>query len=401
MNEQKSSGRSPAPAKSPAPDAPVVSADTIARLTADPAQFFRRFLAHHSRNDFNEMHLFSFEQYKKQREQPLPTRPGRRLAIAAPRGAAKSTIHSMLFPIIDILSGRERHQVIISGTMAQAKNRLATIARELRANPAIRDAFFGGRQPKFKANSRYIEVGNCRIEAFSAGSEMRGIAHGEYRPTRIILDDVEQSTKASKSWQRKKIRDWYDEVVENLGDSYTHITIVGTILHTDSLLSTLLNRPGYKSRLYKSITQWDNRPDLWRVWQRLFTDRSDPNHVETAEAYYQQNEKTMTEGVRVFWPSKEPYVKLQEKLLINGRSAFFKEKMNSPIKDGDQIFDTSLWTRFISPDGRIRTVPRGLTLEEEEEAAWAGFSRERRHPAGQGFSRERRHPAAPGLSLVS
>ena len=82
----------------------------------------------------------------------------------------------MLFPIMDILSGRERHQVIISGTMQQAKNRIATIARELRTNAHIRDTFFGGKVPRFKSTTRSIEIGNCRIEAFSARSEMHGIS---------------------------------------------------------------------------------------------------------------------------------------------------------------------------------------------------------------------------------
>jgi predicted phage terminase large subunit-like protein len=331
------------------------------------AAFFRRYLPHHCAKTFNPMHEFSFAQYQRQHAQPLPHRTGRRLAIAAPRGAAKSTLHSMLFPIMDILSGRERHQVIISGTMAQAKNRIATIAHELRTNAAIRDAFFGGKAPKLKTTTRSIELGNCRIEAFSAGSEMRGVSHGEYRPTRIILDDVEQSARMSKSHHRKKLLQWYDEVVENLGDNYTHITIVGTILHTDSLLSNLLNRPGFKSELYKSITQWNNRPDLWRQWQKLFTDRSDPDAVDTAQAFFETNKTDMLEDTQVFWPEKEPYVKLQEKLLVLGRAAFFKEKQNTPIKDGDQIFDTTLWTRFISPDGHIQQVRRTLTIEDSLE----------------------------------
>jgi hypothetical protein len=116
--------------------------DPVALLDS-PEAFCRAFLEEHARAEFNRMHYFSFEEYRRQMAEGLPGRTGRRLAIAAPRGAAKSTIHTMLFPIMDILSGRERHQVIISGTMQQARNRLATIAHELRHNGAIRDAFSG------------------------------------------------------------------------------------------------------------------------------------------------------------------------------------------------------------------------------------------------------------------
>ncbi len=355
------------PASAPNPQLSILNS----QLALSPADFFRKFLSHHCRHDFNPMHLFSFEQYAKHHTEPLPHRTGRRLAIAAPRGAAKSTVHTLLFPIMDFLYGRERHQVIISGTLTQAKNRLATISHELRNNQLIRDTFFGGKVPKFKVNSKRIELNGCCIEAFSAGSELRGISHGEYRPTRIILDDVEQSRNATKAYHRNNMLKWYDEVVENLGDNYTHITIVGTILHTDSLLSTLLNRPGYKGQLYRSIQEWDSCPELWRQWQRIYTDKSLEDASESALEFFLQHEDEMTAGTSVLWPSKESYYILQQRLLTLGRCAFFKEKQNQPLKDGSQIFDTGLWQRFISPEGYIQVMPQGLTLEQQEAAALA------------------------------
>src|SRR5690606_38650278 len=140
-------------------------------LLQNPEAFMRQFLPHHCRAEFNLMHEFSFEEYGRQIAEPLPGRVGRRVAIAAPRGAAKSTVHSLLFPLMDLLAGRERHQVIISGTMQQAKNRLASIAAELKGNRLIRDTFFGGRVPRMRCSARRIELGGCRIEVFGAGSE--------------------------------------------------------------------------------------------------------------------------------------------------------------------------------------------------------------------------------------
>src|SRR5690349_14718529 len=115
-----------------------------------------KMLPHHARHSGNPMHAYSFEQYRAQHVKALPNRPGKRLAIAAPRGAAKSTVHTLLFPLMDLLLGRERHQVIISGTMQQAKNRLATIVHELRTNVQIRDTFFGGKAPRIKNNCRSV-----------------------------------------------------------------------------------------------------------------------------------------------------------------------------------------------------------------------------------------------------
>ena len=82
------------------------------------------------------------------------------------------------------------------GTLAarKASEQAATIARELRNNPEIRDTFFGGRMPRFNSNSRYIEIGNCRIEAFSAGSELEDLG--------LVVNEVVQANSATVPFDR-------------------------------------------------------------------------------------------------------------------------------------------------------------------------------------------------------
>ncbi len=45
---------------------------------------------------------------------------GKRIAIAAPRGHAKSTILSLIFPLWCIISQRKRFIIIVSDTIYQA-----------------------------------------------------------------------------------------------------------------------------------------------------------------------------------------------------------------------------------------------------------------------------------------
>ena len=65
---------------------------------------------------------------------PLEKRPPRRLAIAAPRGAAKTTLKSLILPIHATLHQGERYIVLISATLKQARRRLRNIQIELQTN---------------------------------------------------------------------------------------------------------------------------------------------------------------------------------------------------------------------------------------------------------------------------
>lgn len=292
-----------------------------------PADFARRFLPRYCRHAFNPMHHFVFDEYLRQSAGALTTREGRRLAIAAPRGSAKSTVLTLVLPLMDILLQRERHIVIVSATEGQAVGKLANIVFELMNNERVRDAFFGGNLPDLQKNRRKLDINGIRVEAYSAGGEMRGLLHGEFRPTRIILDDVESSNGSLKSHGRKKLQTWYDEVIENLGDTYTHITIAGTVLHYNSLLSKLLERPGFVAQNYRSVIKWSERGDLWQHWQRLYADRTDPHAIETAKDFYLENKPEMDRGVQVLWPEKEDYYHLQKQLVSIGRAAFFKKNL--------------------------------------------------------------------------
>jgi len=364
----------------------------------NPADFARRFLPHYFRLPFNQMHEFSFRQYLRQTAQVLPNREGLRLAIAAPRGSAKSTVHSLLLPVMDILYRRERHIIIISATEQQAVTRLGNITRELRHNPDIREAFFQGITPPVSASRRCLTLDDIRVEAFGCGSEIRGISFGEYRPTRIILDDVEASRNALVAYRRSQLLDWYDEVIENLGDTYTHITVVGTILHAQSLLSTMLERPNYEGKIFRSIIRWSPRRDLWNRWSTLYTDRADAAREDSAELFFRQHQDTMLQATQVLWPEKEPYIYLERLRLVIGRAAFAKEKQNAPFNRDGRVFHSSRWQRFAIVDGCIQMVRRAAA----ERAYCDDLAEQTLEPAvddggtdGPGTPNEMTAPAAP------
>ena len=313
----------------------------------DPQLFAQNFFPHHTRLQFGLMHRVIFTLYTRTlRPCPLEQRPARRLAIAAPRGAAKSTLKTLILPIHATLYARERYVVIVSATLKQAQQRLHNIQAEFRTNERLREVFQEELKRKGKWTGKSINLNGVQIEVYSAGTELRGISHRQWRPTLILLDDVENSAGARSIQRRDKLFEWYNEVIENLGDTYTAIEIVGTLLHPDSLLARLLKRPDFDARVFRSIERFADRADLWEQWRSLYSNLDDPDRLETARRFFAQRRAEMTRGTRVLWQAKEDYYELMCQLATRGRSAFFKEKQNEPGAAEDVFFDLSRAVKF-------------------------------------------------------
>jgi predicted phage terminase large subunit-like protein len=293
---------------------------------------------------------------------PIERRRGKALAVAAPRGHAKSTFVSLILPIHDLVYQSERYIVLVSATLAQAKQRLRNIRRELLTNQHLHSVYGDLTAHRREWTTRRLIVGDCVVEVFSAGTEIRGISHGPWRPTKIILDDAEDSEAVENPERREALRTWFNEVIENLGNGYTHTQVIGTVLHPDSLLRTLLQRPDFEAMLFRSVEAWAGDEALWEKWRRLLTDLHDPEREQTAQTFLEQNRDAMLAGAEVLWPEKESYETLQQQLVTRGRAAFFQEKQNEPLSAETQVFDLERLARFDLAHGEIRSE-RGETRE--------------------------------------
>lgn len=83
----------------------------------------------------------------------------------------------------------------------------------------------------------------CYVEVFGAGQDPRGGSYEFARPTLQIFDDIESKsgTYAIRSKEnRRKLAEWFwGDCVPSLGPT-GRIIFIGTILHEDSLLNTIL-----------------------------------------------------------------------------------------------------------------------------------------------------------------
>jgi predicted phage terminase large subunit-like protein len=163
------------------------------------------------------------------------------LFIVAFRGSAKSTIVTMSYPIWAILGVQQKKFVlIICQTVAQAKQHMTNLRRELENNILLKNDLGPFKsEDEWASSSLVFSDLNARITALSSEQSIRGLRHNQYRPDLIIGDDVEDINSTKTREGRNKTYQWLTSEVIPAGDQNTRLVIVGNLLHEDSLLMRL------------------------------------------------------------------------------------------------------------------------------------------------------------------
>jgi len=276
---------------------------------------------------------------------------GERLAVAAPRNSAKSSIVSLLFVLWSICYKKEGYIILISDTSDQAENFLSHIKTELEDNKLLIESFPDicetGQKPMPPrwTKSEIVTRNGVRVTALGAGQKIRGRRNRELRPSFIILDDVENDENTQSEESRQKLFDWFTKAVLKAGSSMTNVAVVGTIQHYDSLLAKLTGEdkmPGWNKSIYKSVISWAERQDLWQKWAVIFNNKEDysgKTGKEGALAYFLDNKQDMLKGTSVLWEEKEDYYALMVMREQELESSFDSEKQNEPTSSRESLFN--------------------------------------------------------------
>lgn len=306
----------------------------------DLAFFARYFFAHHCKLPFSRMHL-DFCQ-----DASHPEIRGRREAIAAPRANAKTTFKLLIKAIHAIVYGYEPYILIVGHSVPESEEKVRSILDELEGNQRLIRVFghhapVRGKGPGRWGSKKFVTRSGIMVMSKSRGQDIRGIKYGPDRPSLIICDDIESPEGVLSPEQRLKTRDWFYKDLLKLGqvDGSTNVTVIGTCLHPESLLSELLCSPGFQSRRYQSILSYAHRQDLWEEWQKIYTDLSNPDRHADAQAFFEANREEMLEGASVLWPEGEPYEYLMRLRVNEGVASFQSEKQNDPYDPERQLFD--------------------------------------------------------------
>jgi len=309
-------------------------------------QFFvDTFFPHHCEFAFSKMHQDFCD------AEQVPARRGRREVVAAPRGNAKTTFKVLFKVIHAIVYGYEPFIVIMGHSAPEAEKKVEDILNELENNRNLIEVY-GCLAPvrgQFQGmarwgNKKFVAQNGCLVMAKSRGKQVRGIKHGVHRPSLVICDDIEAPDKVLTEEQRLKTRHWFEKDILKMGriDGGSNIIVIGTCLHPESLLSQLLEAPGWQADKYQAVESFAENQPLWQQWREKYTNLSDPHREVSARQFLETNRQAMLKGTKVLWPAGEPYERLMTMMVVEGIASFQSEKQNDPYDPERQLFDMSL-----------------------------------------------------------
>lgn len=293
------------------------------------------YFPHYLKLPSSKLHKFLYnlltEENNKERNE------GFKLAVAAPRGNAKSTLISTIYPLWNICFNKKKFMLVVSDTQGQAIDFLSDIKREIDNNLKLRHDFphIIGKGPTWKSDE-VITANEIKILALGTGSKVLGRRFGVHRPDLIILDDLENPEMVRSKTTREYIRyEWFNKSLLYVGGEEGAITdflYVGTIQGEEALLNAIINKgeyPDWRSKKFQAVNAFSTS-DLWNEWEVLYTDRFDVDRKNTAEKFFEDNKEEMLKGTEVLWPEGDPYYRLMVNRLSD-ESAFCSEKQNDPL----------------------------------------------------------------------
>ncbi len=232
----------------------------------------------------------------------------RRIAIAAPRSFAKSSVFSLIYVLYLILMGGRKKIYIFSNTATLAEHWLREIKKELEENKYILANFGSVKTDKWTQDHIICRVGNRKVEvrARGKGAQTRG-----WRPDTIILDDIDDDDAVRSADRRDKDKNWLDKELINTLEHDGQLIMIGTVIHPLALLVDVMNRDGYEVRKYQAI-----QPD----------------------------------GT-LLWPEKWSKAQLDERKREIGAIAFNSEFMNDPIITENPVVVAD-WLRYYEDDSK-------------------------------------------------
>ena len=308
-----------------------------------PDAFAHYYFDHIIRVPSSRFHFLLYTLIKKVNE----TAYDNYIAIAAPRGNAKTQIMSIILPIWCAAFERKNFIILISETGRLAEACLESIKHELTTNAKLERDFphiFGeGKVWRKEA----IDIRNeVRIVALGSGKQIRGHQKkGGHRPDLVLIDEVSSDEAVRTKARRDELENWFTKAVMGMkgADSKMDIIVTGTIIHPKCLLSKLLDPlqyPGWQSHKFKAVYKFSNSP-LWREWEKIYINQEDEFREENALAFFERNKEEMLEGTEVLWPEGDSYYNLMKYRIDSGRKAFQSEKQNQSIDPSTVLFDMS------------------------------------------------------------
>lgn len=291
------------------------------------------------------------------------------VAIAAPRGHAKSTAITFGYGLATLLFRERKFMLLVSDTEAQASMFLGMFKQELQDNTTLIDLFGIKKNEKgfveFVKNSETDIIVECtdghkfRVIAKGAEQKLRGLIWNGSRPDIIMCDDMENDELVMNKDRRDKMRRWFEgALLPSLADRGI-VRMVGTILHSDSLLERMMPNPSDKFTVREPLKEYSTRKMMWKAIKY---------RAHTPD--FQQ----------LLWPSKKSAdffkMKYEEAKRTGMTDTYSREYLNYPIDEAVSFFRRGDFIKTTENDKEAKLnfyITADLAISDEERSDYSVF----------------------------
>lgn len=282
------------------------------------------------------------------------------VAIAAPRGFAKSTAVTHAYTIASIVFRLRSFVLLVADTETQATFFLSDIKKELTENDDLMavfgikgiDASYGGKDSLTDFIVVFNDGHRARVIAKGAGQSMRGAKWDNKRPDLIICDDLENEEMVMNNDRRDSFRRWFSGTLLPCRSKDGIVRVVGTILHTDSQLNRLMPRLADKSKpcYVDDLREKSNPKAIWlsaryRAHDVRLTKSLWPEY-KPIEWLLEERAEKMSQGLMDVWAQEMLNIPYDES------TAPFKRSYFAALEPGerDQTFNYYIATDFATSE---------------------------------------------------
>lgn len=217
----------------------------------------------------------------------------RQVNVIAPRGHAKSSVVAGVYPLYHLMFNKGvKVIVLVSRTQSHATKLLGTIKDVLDYSKEFR-YFFGywGQQSARKWTNNEIELKDGSvIICKGTGQQIRGIKHGNQRPTLLVLDDPEDenNTKTSEAMEFN-LRWLLQSGVPSLDPLNGKVAVIGTPQHQRCLVETLKDMKGWSTLEFRPVleTNYSLWPEVWPI-EKLKEKKSELDSINRLSVFYRE-----------------------------------------------------------------------------------------------------------------
>lgn len=306
--------------------------------------------------------------------------PYKRVAIAAPRGHAKSTAITKCYTLAAVLFRTADYVLIVSDTYNQACLFLGEIKRELIQNTDLVDLF--GLKKDEDGNTvldmdrendliiSFADGHSFRITALGSEQKVRGLLWNGRRPNLIVGDDLENDEIVMNPERRDKFKQWVQNALLPCLSERGKIRVVGTILHMGSFLESTMPLDASENSVHSDMCVKMKRPmDGWfsaryaahgpdGKWDKILWNRVYPSGMMQKDRLLEIQEFYNRQG------NPEGYYQEYLNRPIDPKHSFFKEDDFGEMNQEDLELPFAHYPCYMSCD---------LAFTTKEKRDWCVF----------------------------